>query len=192
MEKAEILEALDGAALMIVAAGSDGKVEYVSHGARLMFGDIQGLDLSSPPPCDDPRSPTAALLGVWDGCREGGRCVDPKIVRAKVKGVPIYLWLQVLSLGEEGSRGFLFLFTDLTAMISGSEPVRALVSQLAHDLRSPLTSISGAAELLLSGRVGELAGAQQRLVKIVDDGTQKLAAIIKNVYEEGRERGAAE
>jgi len=93
--------------------------------------------------------------------------------------------------GREGSEGRLVLCSDLTSIVTGAEPVRALVSQLAHDLRNPLTSISGV-QSCSERKSGELVGAQQRLVKIVDDGTQKLATIIRNAYEEGREGGAAE
>ena len=192
MEKASIVRAFDSAAILLVAAGNDGKIGYVSRSAEQMFGPILGMNLSAPPPIEDPRSPLAALVAAF-GTEDGaGGAGAPRMVRAKIAGAPAYLWLQILPMGDAEAGGRLFLFNDLTEFVSGSEPVRALVSQLAHDLRSPLTSISGAAELLLSGRVGELAGAQGRLVKIVDEGTQKLAAIIKGAYEEGaREEGGA-
>ncbi|MBI3450953.1 MAG: hypothetical protein HY049_18815 [Acidobacteria bacterium] len=193
MDKASIVQAFDSAAILLVAVGSDGKIGYVSRSAELMFGPILGMDLSAPPATEDPRSPLAALVAAF-GTEDGASHAEtaPRMVRAKNSGKPMYLWLQILPLGAGGAEGRLILFSDLTDFVSGSEPVRALVSQLAHDLRSPLTSISGAAELLLSGRVGELVGAQGRLVKIVDEGTQKLAAIIKGAYEEGgREEGGA-
>jgi signal transduction histidine kinase len=193
VEKATILEALDNSSLAIVAVGTDGRVSYESHGAEMLFGKIVGMDLSNPPPNDNPGSPLAAIQDVWNG-QEGevSRQGAPRILRAKMEGRPTYLWLQVLPLGAGSQDGRLLLCSDLTSIITGAEPVRALISQLAHDLRSPLTSISGAAELLLSGRVGELAGAQHRLVKIVGEGTQKLAIIIRNASEESREGGAAE
>jgi two-component system, NtrC family, sensor histidine kinase PilS len=191
VERTAILEGLENTALMFVTADAAGKIDYASRGAEKLLGNLKGVDMSSPPPFDDPRSPFAALVGAWEAFRQGEPDDQPRMMRAKAKGAPVFLWLQVVPLGDGGRSGCLFLLVDMTAYVSGSEPVRALVSQLAHDLRSPLTSISGAAELLLSGRVGQLVGPQQRLVKIVDDGTQRLAAIIKNVYEEGREGGSA-
>jgi len=185
------MEAVEGAAIMIVAVDATGKVVHVSRSAERVFGSVAGLDLSNPPASDDPRGPLASLVGVWEECRNGGESSEPRILRAKIQGVPVFLWLQVVATGGESAPGCAFVMLDLTATMTGSEPVRALLSQLAHDLRSPLTSISGAAELLLSGRVGELVGAQHRLVKIVDDGTQKMATIISSVYEEGREGGGA-
>jgi len=190
---AAIFEALGRSILAIMAVGSEGKVSFASPAAEALFGRVVGMDLSNPPPSQDPRSPLAAILEIWNSLQEDPPpAAAPRILRAKRDGQPIYLWVEVLPLGREGSEGRLVLCSDLTSIVTGAEPVRALVSQLAHDLRNPLTSISGAAELLLSGRVGELVGAQQRLVKIVDDGTQKLATIIRNAYEEGREGGAAE
>jgi len=190
---AAIFESLGRSILAIMAVGAEGKVSFASPAAEALFGRVVGMDLSNPPPSEDPRSPLAAILGIWNSLQEDPPPpAAPRILRAKRGGQPVYLWVEILPLGREGSEGRLVLCSDLTSIVTGAEPVRALVSQLAHDLRNPLTSISGAAELLLSGRVGELVGAQQRLVKIVDDGTQKLATIIRNAYEEGREGGAAE
>src|SRR5437867_933053 len=144
------MEALEGAAIMIVAVEANGRVGYVSRGAERVFGSLEGLDLSQPPPCDDPRGPLASLLGVWEECRNGGESTEPRILRAKLQGAPVFLWLQMVAAGAGSAPGRAFIMVDLTSCMTGSEPVRALLSQLAHDLRSPLTSISGAAELLLS------------------------------------------
>ena len=56
------------------------------------------------------------------------------------------------------------------------ERVQQFVAQITHDLRTPLTSILGASDLLLSGRVGAPDERHLRLLKIVSDGTQRLAA----------------
>jgi len=179
---------MEDSALMIVGVERNGRIGYLSSSAEKVFGSIRDIDLAHPPPCDDPRGPLASLVALWDSSAADPGSPPPKVLRAKLDGSPIFLWLQSLPLAGGGKA---FIMADMTAFMSGSEPVKALVSQLAHDLRSPLTSISGAAELLLSGRVGDLVGAQARLVKIVDEGTRKMGTIISNVYEEGREGGAA-
>jgi len=188
---ATILEGYARAALVAVAAGPDGRIEYASPAAEPLFGSLMGLDLSSPPECEDPRSPLGNLIRIWEASQNETDSNGPALIRAKSSGGSTYFWVQVIPLGAGGVGGRLILLADLTTHITGSEPVRRLVSQLAHDLRSPLTSIAGAAELLLSGRVGALAGAQQKLVKIVDEGSSRMNAIIRNVSEEGREGGTA-
>jgi len=61
--------------------------------------------------------------------------------------------------------------------------VRQFVSHLTHDLRTPLTSILGASDLLLSGRIGEVEERHARLLRIVGDGTQRLASLLTELSE---------
>ena len=55
------------------------------------------------------------------------------------------------------------------------------VSQLTHDLRTPLTSILGASDLLLSGRVGEPPEGHKKLLRIVGEGTQRMATLLSEL-----------
>jgi signal transduction histidine kinase len=187
-----LLEGLERASLMMVTTTPEGLVEYVNPSARALLGDLSGVDLSDPPPCDDPKGPLAGLIGLWESRSDSDVADESGLIQAKRRGSPIYLWVHSIRLGASGSAGRLFLIADLTTQVVESEPVRHLVGQLAHDLRSPLTSIAGAAELLLSGRVGSLATTQAKLVKIVDGGATKLNTIIRGVSGEEREGGAAE
>jgi signal transduction histidine kinase len=80
------------------------------------------------------------------------------------------------STGEPGER--ILMLVDVTELLGSSATVRSVFSQVNHDLRSPLTSIGGAAELLASGRVGEMDGMQKRLVGIVEESVRKIAEIL--------------
>lgn len=186
-----ILKALDRSCLVLVAADSTGKIQHASSSAEGLFGRLEGVDLSSPPPCDDPRSPLASLIGMWESLEDRSRPVPPRLVRVKTEGLSAFLWYHCLPMPEGESRGTLFVVADLTAHLTGSEAVQRMVSQLAHDLRSPLTSITGAAELLLSGRVGSLEGTQEKLIRIVDDGAGKITRIIQHASDESEEGGAS-
>jgi len=52
------------------------------------------------------------------------------------------------------------------------------IRDLGHDLRSPLTSLSGAVELLQSGRVGALTQEQDRLLGMMQQGLQMMLTLI--------------
>ena len=188
METAQLLRTLERSTVMMIRTASGGAIAYASPSTERLFGSLAGVNLANPPACEDPRSPLAALITLWDALTEAGESGEPQIVRAKMNGDPVYLRVESVEDTEGG--GKLFVIADLTSLITGSEPVRRLISQLAHDLRSPLTSVAGAAELLLSGRVGSLASAQQRLVKIVDDGSHRMTDILKNLHE-GSEGGCS-
>jgi signal transduction histidine kinase len=53
-----------------------------------------------------------------------------------------------------------------------------VIRQLGHDLRTPLTSISGAVELLQSGRLGPLQEGQTRVVGLMQRGADALLKLI--------------
>ena len=53
-----------------------------------------------------------------------------------------------------------------------------VIRQLGHDLRTPLTSISGAVELLQSGRLGSLQEGQTKVVGLMQKGADALLKII--------------
>lgn len=186
-----LLDGLDRSRLMVIATDRSGRVTHANAAANALFGDLDGLDLSHPPPLENPKGPLAVLVGLWDALKEDPSAGEPSLLRTKREISSSYLWAHSIALGESGESGQLILVADLTAHVAGSEPVRRLVAQLAHDLRSPLTSISGAAELLLSGRVGSLQKTQQKLVRIVDDGATKMTSIIQVVTEENSEGGSA-
>ena len=51
--------------------------------------------------------------------------------------------------------------------------------RLGHDLRSPLTSISGAAELLETGRLGEVTASQRKCLEVIHKGIEGLVQLIE-------------
>jgi len=61
------------------------------------------------------------------------------------------------------------------------ERVRQFVAHLTHDLRTPLTSLMGASDLLLSGRVGGTDERQERLLRIVSESTERMANLLSEI-----------
>jgi len=53
-----------------------------------------------------------------------------------------------------------------------------VMRQLGHDLRTPLTSISGAVELLQSGRLGPMADQQVRVLGMMQKGVDAMVRLI--------------
>ncbi len=61
------------------------------------------------------------------------------------------------------------------------ERVRQFVAHLTHDLRTPLTSLMGASDLLLSGRVGDIDERHARLLRIVSESTERMASLLNEI-----------
>jgi signal transduction histidine kinase len=53
-----------------------------------------------------------------------------------------------------------------------------VIRQLGHDLRTPLTSISGAVELMQSGRLGPIQPQQERVLGMMEKGVEALVRLI--------------
>lgn len=106
---------------------------------------------------------------------------------------PRYHWLTMSgaaadSPAEPGER--ILMLVDVTELLGSAATVRTVFSQVNHDLRSPLTSIGGSAELLMSGRLGELDGMQKRLVGIIEESVKKIAEILARTKARLAERQA--
>jgi signal transduction histidine kinase len=56
-----------------------------------------------------------------------------------------------------------------------------LISVVSHDLRTPLTSITGYIEILLDGAAGPITAEQRRILAIMDRNSDKLLAIVSGL-----------
>lgn len=66
------------------------------------------------------------------------------------------------------------------------------IRQLSHDLRTPLTSMSGAVELLESGRLGRLTPEQARLLDMLGKGLQMMLSLLDDASARAKAAQAAE
>ena len=64
---------------------------------------------------------------------------------------------------------------------------QAMVLEVSHDLRTPLTSVKGAAENLLDGIAGKLDESQREYVEIVRDHAERLIGAISKLLDTARE-----
>src|SRR5262249_37195179 len=111
--------------------------------------------------------------------RGGGR----ELIASTDEGGSRFYWVTVTratgpAAGRAGGDGRLVAVVDISEPVMEAPSVRRIFSQINHDLRSPLTSITGAAELLLSGRVGSMEPVQRRLVTIVEEGSRRMNDIL--------------
>ncbi|HKQ96630.1 MAG TPA: histidine kinase dimerization/phospho-acceptor domain-containing protein [Candidatus Polarisedimenticolia bacterium] len=71
--------------------------------------------------------------------------------------------------------------TRVALSVTETDPPQAtdaegrIIRQLGHDLRTPLTSISGGVELMQSGRLGGLQPQQERILGLMAKGVESMA-----------------
>ncbi len=60
------------------------------------------------------------------------------------------------------------------------------IRQLTHDLRTPLSSMSGAVELLEAGRLGQLTPEQTKLLGMLGKGMQMMLSLLDDASARAR------
>jgi signal transduction histidine kinase len=81
-----------------------------------------------------------------------------------------------------GSRhGCVIVLSDITGAIEADRAKRDFVTSVSRELRDPLTSIRGYADLLLFGTAGALNGAQRALLSIVKNNANRLANLNNDI-----------
>jgi two-component system, NtrC family, sensor histidine kinase PilS len=101
-----------------------------------------------------------------------------------------------LAIGGPGQSGYLFVFQDLTDIKRLEEEVRTneklaavgeMAAQLAHEIRNPLGSISGSAQVLMGG--SDVSSEQARLLAIITRESKRLSDTLNRFLFQARPAG---
>jgi PAS domain S-box-containing protein len=105
-------------------------------------------------------------------------------LRKDGKELPVEIGLNPLQTAE----GIFVLssIVDLSARHEIDRMRTDFVSTVSHELRSPLTSISGSLGLLQSGAMGALSGPAEKMVRIAYENCGRLVKIINDILDIGK------
>jgi two-component system phosphate regulon sensor histidine kinase PhoR len=158
----------DGLAVGVIVLGPDGEV--LRRNARVET-------VVAPTALADPSRLLRRITGLAQRCGDG-EAAPTENFEATGPGGDAGVRATAMPLPEGGT---VITLERLSSSAAVQERVQQFVAQITHDLRTPLTSILGASDLLLSGRVGAPDDRHARLLKIVSDGTQRLAAQLSDL-----------
>src|SRR3989442_8819943 len=170
---------------------AQGDIGFESVGAAFLVVDSAGWVLRSngwekvlnaPTPARVPpaeEEPNALIEGVSAAIDDARRLAAParRIVTLELDRQRFY----TVSAGPIGGRGegaTAVLVLEITELFSLGPREGDAIRQLTHDLRTPLTSMSGAVELLESGRLGQLTPEQVRLLEMLGKGMQMMRSLL--------------
>lgn len=75
------------------------------------------------------------------------------------------------------------LYSDLKR---ANEAKSEFVSMVAHELKTPMTSIKGYADLLFKGTVGEISEMQQKFLQVIRSNVDRMNALVSNLLDLSR------
>jgi PAS domain S-box-containing protein len=82
--------------------------------------------------------------------------------------------------------GTVIVFRDVTREQEVSQAKNEFVSIVAHELRTPMTSIKGYTDLLLQGAVGGVTDGQQHFLQIVKTNVDRLSDLVSDLLDTAR------
>lgn len=150
----------------------------------LTNNDLLALDL------DDQPSLVSEIVERYRQHRESGGLLKDLVVFTRGDRVRC-LSVSIFAVGQDGDPATGIVLDDVSAALTEAPGLNKILSRVRHDLRSPLTSITGASELLLSGRMGALAGNQLRLVKIIEEGARRVGELLETTTRGSEETSKA-
>jgi len=100
----------------------------------------------------------------------GTRVADPYTVLLIVLALTIVLFVITFSITR-----------SLEGLAEANQLKSEFISIVSHQLRSPLSNLKWAVELLISGRLGEIKGKQSEYLKILKDNTTRMGELVSDL-----------
>jgi len=97
----------------------------------------------------------------------------------EVNVVSIYPSPEGMDKGDEGIRGAIVVFHDITRLKELEKIRQDFVANVSHELRTPLTTIKGYSETLLEGALKEEVASQ--FVQVIKKHTDRLTKIVEDL-----------
>ncbi len=198
----ELLEATDAAQAAIdslhdpvIAFNEDGSFRRANEAAR--------AKLALDPNATDPLAPLgtelrAGIVAVRDAVLQGKGPQTPRGLEGSqavlVGGKPHYLQPLATPIRSEASGavvGVTVLLRDVTSLRRADELKNDLLATVAHEIKTPLTSLRMAIHLTLEGATGPITAKQEELLAAARDDAERLHAIVEGILSAARIEGGS-
>ncbi|ACB84569.1 HAMP domain-containing sensor histidine kinase [Natranaerobius thermophilus] len=92
----------------------------------------------------------------------------------------VRMYVTPLPLFEEGSRGAVVILQDITDLTKLEQMRKEFISNISHELKTPLTSIKGFVETLKEETLGE-NNTQREFLNIIEEETDRVSRLINDL-----------
>jgi len=152
----------------------------LGHPRQQLF-DRPLMDLIQP---SDKVAVADALAAV---AAKGGTIHNLKVTFLAADGSKRHHLMSVAGLAEDNDRNrYVVITKDVTKEMDLEQEKEEFITMLTHDLKVPLTSISGYTQLLLSGEFGHVDGDTRVSMEGIHVNCQKLIGLVNNFLSAGR------
>ncbi len=171
-ESSELLETVLGSMVEgVLAVDNDDRILFANRAARAML-DLRDRDLAG--------------RAVWENVRnETVQSVVKKAMHSRVNSVECQLprsetivQIQATALAGDPPPGVVLVFHDVTELRRLENMRREFVSNVSHELKTPLTIIQTATETLLDGALASPEHAPKFLARIDEQGKRLYELIV--------------
>jgi signal transduction histidine kinase len=170
--------ALAGIAAGVLVCDSGGRVLYASSPLiALIGGELRHIESDKALPGNSGESIRGQFLDALGEALRTERPLERLLTIDEVKRRVCFLSVAP-RMDARGNRRFIAHLMDLSELAARGDLIADILRQVRHDLRSPLTSLLGAIELMQTERVGRLEERQKRLLQIMEKATQSMSAMV--------------
>jgi PAS domain S-box-containing protein len=153
-----------------------GTQELIGQPASALFGDLRQ---------EVQQAALQAMAQVADR-PHGRQYVEPvSIVLAREKQI---IQASFTPMVDERQQfvGTVIVLRDITQEQEVAQAKNEFISIVAHELRTPMTSIKGYTDLMLQGAMGELSDGQQHFLTIIKSNVDRLATLVNDMLDISR------
>ncbi len=171
----------------IVNVSVAGKVWAFNPAAEKLFGyridEVIGQDVGClMPPDGRDRLERFIRYQVTASDANAGGNLSEAVCRRK-DGTEFPVELEINRFEYAGKMAFSGVLRDITERKTMERLKNEFISTVSHELRRPLTSISGALQLMDAGVVGDIPAAAKRMVSIAHDNSQRLIRLVNDILD---------
>jgi signal transduction histidine kinase/GAF domain-containing protein/DNA-binding NarL/FixJ family response regulator len=175
-----ILDSLSDGVLIVDV---EGRVQLANRAASVMLGrPLVGQRLEQV--CQDPRwsdmYETVRTAAQTNGSAASGDLASATAVLSTGTGM-LRAQFRVRPFGGSASVGTVIVLRDVTAEREAQRAKESLGASLSQKLRTPMTSIGGYADSLLSESAGSLTEAQQAIVRRIGVDARQIDAVLEEL-----------
>ncbi len=167
----------------LLVLSDDRRVLLMNPAAEAVF-QISAMDATDKPLSDVLNSDS--LLTLIDEPVTEGRPPEWSVVLDGEEFTFLPLMSAIQTPNGDDAEGWVLALRDVSRFKRLNHNQQEFMRIVSHDLRSPLTSMQGFADMIRMGMVGEVTERQVYFVDKILSGISQMAAIVENIQDAGR------